>query len=97
MINQVYNIIEDSIYFLDKDGFRFYFSSDFNRERFKKLVSNYIKEENRKLINRYNVKIDLTNYMLISLYKKIEKRGFRVYLIEDNTKLLENVTFHSTI
>lgn len=96
-MNQVYNIIEESIYFLDKGGLRFYFSSEFNRKRFKEKSTSYIKEENRKIVNRYKQNIDLTQYMLVSLYKKIEKRGFRVYLLEDNIKLFENITFHSKI
>lgn len=80
---QVYNIIEESPYFIDKKGLRFYFSSNFNKERFVKSFDEYVKNENRKLINRYKVNIDLAQYMALSLYKKIEKRGFRVLHIKD--------------
>lgn len=56
----------------------FYFSSEFNLERYKNSVIQFVEMEQAKIINRYKVKAELKLYLAISLYKKIEKRGFRV-------------------
>ena len=61
----------------------FYFSSDFNLQRYKNSVIQFIEMEQAKIINRYKVDIDLFYYLAISFYKKIEKRGFRVLLHDD--------------
>ena len=56
-------------------------------ENFKNRIEWYLKEETYKIMNRYKVLNDrffeiLKEVLLISYYKKIEKRGFRVYLNE---------------
>lgn len=56
----------------------FYFSSEFNLQRYKNSVIQFVEMEQAKIINRYKVKAELRLYLAISLYKKIEKRGFRV-------------------
>lgn len=96
-MKQVYNVIEDSIYYTDRKGLRFYFSSEFNKQRFLNSLEEYIKNENRKLTNRYKVSIDLVQYMALSLYKKIEKRGFRVYHIKDEYYLHEQIQFNTNL
>ena len=96
-MKQVYNVIEDSIYYTDRKGLRFYFSSEFNKQRFLNTLEEYIKNENRKLINRYKVYIDLAQYMSVSLYKKIEKRGFRVYHIKEEYYLHDNLQYSTLL
>lgn len=80
----VYNDIEESDYKLELYDMTFYFSSEFNKSRFYKGVKDYIKSEEDKLKARYNIyNIDFKEYFSIVYYNKIEKRGFRVYLNEE--------------
>lgn len=83
----VYQDIFESSYSYNYKGYEIYFSSLFNKERFIDRIENYILDENLKNINKYGVKIDLTNYLIVVLYKKLEKRGFRIY--NKDNKLLE--------
>lgn len=82
----VYQDIFESNYYYDYESYRLYFSSLFNKKRFIERIEEFIKDENIKNSNKYGVKIDLTNYLIIVLYKKIEKRGFRVY---NNSELIK--------
>lgn len=74
----VYKDISQSMYHYKYDKLDFYFSSYFYLEKFKKLVPNYIKDETMKLQIKYKCLIVCDEMLLISLYKKIEKRGYRV-------------------
>ena len=65
---------------LNNDEMVFYFSSLFNRRRFLERSGNYLKNENLKIDTFYNVNINAGKLLLISLYKKIEKRGCRVLI-----------------
>jgi len=83
----VFQDIEESPFYYKYENFTFYFSSQFYRKNFKLKIDDYIKQETYKLKNRYkifNAKFYeiLKEVLLISLYKKIEKRGFKVYLNE---------------
>ena len=88
----VYQNIIESCYYFDYKTYRFYFSSLLNKKRFVNRIDEFVLDENLKNSNKYGVKIDLTNYLIIVLYKKIEKRGFRVYnkdeLIEENLNFI---------
>lgn len=89
----VYNNINESPYYFDYYNFRFYFSSSFYRRNFANRVEAYVREEKYKLINRYKIVnskfLDTLNEVLyISLYKKIEKRGFRILI--NNSVYKEN-------
>lgn len=76
-VRGIYNDINESVFYIDYLDFRFYFSSDLNRSRFKlKLKEEYTKL-NKRLNNIYE--LDYTKLILLSVYKKVEKRGFRVY------------------
>ena len=66
-----------------------YFSSLFLRKKFLDTVGNYIHNENIKLSLNYKVDIDATKLLLLSYYKKIERRGFKV-LINDKEIISEN-------
>ena len=85
----VYQNIFESNYYYDYKSYRLYFSSLFNKTRFIDRIEAYIQDENIKNSNKYCVKIDLTNYLIIVLYKKLEKRGFRVYNL-DNELISDN-------
>lgn len=85
-MNVIYQDIEKSNYTLEIDNIIFYFSSLFNLDRFEKRYKDYTDLEERKIINKYHVSIDMKKYLLICLYNNIEKRGF---LIEVNNKRIK--------
>lgn len=82
---RVYHDLTESKEFVEMLETRFYFSSSFNKDRFLNGYQNYIKEEEDKIIAKYNVIISVRYYLLISYYLKIEKRGFYI------TKLMKDV------
>lgn len=73
-----YDIFESDISIQYKDLIMF-FSSEFNATRFQNKILNFINEENSKLKVKYNVEVEFDDMLIIAYYKKIEKRGFRVY------------------
>lgn len=89
----VYNDIEDSNYQYTVGKLRFYFSSEFNLNRFSKGYEIFIKEENLKIENKYHVNLIANYYLLISFYKRIEKRGFRIENNITNARINNNLSF----
>lgn len=81
--SRVFANIDESSYFVDLYGYRFYFSSLVYLEKFKKRIFEYIKDESIKLKNKYKVNFNNKEYLTLSLYRKIETRGFRIYLLEN--------------
>lgn len=79
MANIVYNDLKNTPFKYEIDNKTFYFSSAFHRNKFKKEYKEYCKNENLKFKNRYKVDIDLTDVFIITFYKKVENRGFRIY------------------
>lgn len=77
--------LSDEYYDLDELGYRFYFSSSFNKDRFIEGYRDFVKLEEDKLISRYNVKISLRLYLTIVFYLRVEKRGFRIERYCDKT------------
>lgn len=77
--NKVCLNINESNYVATFGGFNFYFSSNFYKEKFEKEVLKYVEDEELKIENKYKMQINVRLYLAISLYKKIEKRGFRVF------------------
>jgi len=75
----VYQNIFDSCYSYNFNDYEIYFSSLFNKNRFIDKIESFINDENLKNTNKYGIKIDLSNYLIFVLYKKLEKRGFRIY------------------
>lgn len=84
-MNIVYQDITKSDISFEVNDVKFYFSSSFNLDRFKRRYEDYISNEENKIINRYHYPIELKKYFLICFYKLIEKRGF---LIEINQEKL---------
>lgn len=70
--------LKESKYTVIFRNFTFFFSSQFYKNKFIENVENYIEFENRKLMSKYKVNSSFSLYFAISLYKKIEKRGFRI-------------------
>ena len=76
----VYNDIEKSnLYFTFKDDITFYFSSNFYHEKFMKEYVTFLNNETIKLCVKYNAVVIADEMILLNLYRKIEKRGYRVY------------------
>lgn len=84
-MNHVYQDITKSDIVFEVDDIKFYFSSLFNRERFKRKYELYLNEEENKVMIKYKLPINMKKYLLLSLYHKIEIRGF---LIEIGDKKL---------
>ena len=78
MANIVCYELEDSPFFLRIDDFMFYFSSDFYRDKFSKTYKDYIRSETLKLNVKFKMIVDADEMLLLSYYKMIEKRGFKV-------------------
>jgi YHS domain-containing protein len=93
----IYLNLNDSDYYLDIEGLRVFFSSKFNKERFTKNIMNYVEEENQKIINKYHMNINLKLFLMISYYKKIEKRGFRIKDLSNNIEINPDSKIINTI
>lgn len=84
----IYNDIEKSDYVFKYDKLHFYFSSKFYLEKFERLYKDFIKDETMKLKIKFKCNIYCDDMILLLLYKKIEKRGFKVLC--DDKVLIEN-------
>lgn len=71
--------LNESEYYFQYKGLIFYFSSEFYKKKYADNIQNYIENETFKLQVKYNININFDILFMISLYKKIEKRGFRIY------------------
>ena len=78
MANMVYYELDNTPFFLRIKDFMFYFSSNFYLEKFKNTMEEYLKIETLKLNSKYKMIVYADEMLLLSLYKMIEKRGFRV-------------------
>lgn len=91
----IYYDIKESDYYtkfnINNEEIVLYFSSLFLRKKFLDNVGNYIHSENLKLTIQYKIDIDATKLLILSYYKKLEKRGFRV-LINDKEIINDNLT-----
>ena len=74
----IYNDINESTYMFNYNDMTFYFSSNFYKEKFEKEYIQFLKEETDKLHIKFKCNIEADEMILLLLYKKIEKRGFRV-------------------
>ena len=81
--------INKSEYYFKVNKLTFFFSSKFNKTRFENGFIDYVNEETNKIKAKYKVNINLTNYLLLAYYKKIEKRGFKVLTYDDNDVIIE--------
>lgn len=74
----IYYDLSESDFTFSYDRLTFYFSSKYYLEKFKSMYVDYIKQETLKLSSKYKCCIYGDEMILLSLYKNIEKRGFRV-------------------
>lgn len=95
--NGIYLDLTESDYKVKKLGLTFYFSSKFYMEKFKKEVETFTHNEMLKLYNKYRVSSNLKIFLTISFYKRVEKRGFRIYNNIRNQEINRNVVISETI
>ena len=91
----IYNDINESNYTFKYDDLVFYFSSKFYLEKFTREYSNFIKDETMKFKIKYKCNAYIDDMLLLLLYKKIEKRGFKV--LYDGNELQENYCIMSSL
>lgn len=84
----IYNDINESTYTFKYDDLVFYFSSQFYQEKFERMCTQFLKDETMKLKVKFKCNIYCDEMILLLLYKKIEKRGFKV--LYKNNELSEN-------
>ena len=96
--NIVYYNINDSVYSLEYNNYKFYFSSEYYLNKFKDKFKNFIEEENYKLQSIFKINLDFKEMLLIYLYLKIEKRGFRIdTYVNNGWASIENYKFISKL
>lgn len=90
--NGIYTNINESTYFCEFFGLRFYFTSEVYLKKFRDNLINFINNESEKLNNKYKIKVnlfltDINTFLSISLYGSIEKRGFKIIDINKSLEL----------
>lgn len=87
MATIIYHDIEKSKYTFKYDHLTFYFSAPLYLNKFKDKYIEYIKSETDKFNSRFRMIIYADELFLLELYRKIEKRGFKV--LYDNKDIEE--------
>lgn len=81
--------LNNSEYISKIHDYLYYFSSEFNLNRFNEGVYDFVKIETNKLKARYHVNINISDYLTLVFYKRIEKRGFKVLTYDTNNEIIE--------
>lgn len=87
----IYLNLLESDYNITLNNLTFYFSSKIYLQKFANNVKSYIDTEQAKINIKYGIYISLSSYLMLAYYKKIEKRGFRVYNEKTKREISENV------
>lgn len=90
-LGKIYYNINESNYKCEYGNFTFYFSSILYQRKFTRELEKYVNDESFKIKSKYLSHIEACEYLALSLYKKIEKRGF--YVLYNGLKINENTTF----
>lgn len=69
----------------------FYFSSQPHLDKFIKMMNESQSSTNDSLSNRFKVKVDITGISIITLYSKIETRGFLISVEGEYIECQENL------
>lgn len=89
--------IKESKFNFTINNIKFYFSSELYMNKFKNEYKIFIDMETIKLKNKYRINIKADLMLLISFYKKIEKRGFYIKNLENNEEINDNINFEVVI
>lgn len=96
-LGKIFYNIDESTYKVEFNNFTFYFSSLLYQRKFTRELSSYVNDESYKIRTKYQNHIEASEYLALSLYKKIEKRGFNVLYkglkIEENTSFQISLSF----
>ena len=76
---------------INGEEIKLFFSSNFIKTRFLEKVGNFIHNENIRITVMYRIDVDATKLLILSFYKRLEKRGFRV-LINDKEIIDSNLS-----
>lgn len=87
-VRGIYYNLNESIYSFNYNNLKFYFSSKFYLNKFKNNYIGYLETETLKLQSKYRCLLYADEMILIDLYKKIEKRGFKV--VYNNKEISDN-------
>lgn len=92
-VRGIYHNLEESEYQFDYDNLKFVFSSKLYLEKFIGNYKEYLKDETAKIESEFKATIYADEFLLINLYRKIEKRGFRVLYFNEplDEKLYYNI------
>lgn len=90
-LGEIYYDLNLSKYKLDYKRFTFIFSSKFYINKFEKELNNFVDIEDKKLYSKYKIILEDKEFLALSLYKKIEKRGFKVLFL--GKEINENESF----
>jgi hypothetical protein len=95
----VYHDIKHSHFICEVDDFLFYFTSEYNMNRFKDRYQDEVKEFNKKIERVYknNHHLIFNELALIRLYQKIEKRGFYLFYKGELFTCPENIVFRTEL
>ena len=81
--------LKKSIYKYNYKDYIFYFSSLLYLQKFCNVVDEYVNTETKKISIKYNININLDEYLYLAFYRKIEKRGFYVLYKNKEVKKYE--------
>lgn len=87
------NLKESNYVYDTNEDLKLYFSSNFNLGRFTLNIDDFIKEETIKMKNKYKLNISMNKFLIVSFYKRIEKRGFYIVNTKTNKEIPENTMF----
>lgn len=88
-VNGIYYDIFDSDYIYEYENYKFYFTSEVYKRKFIERLNDEIISESLKFKEKFKFDVDMKDLIIIRLYQKIEKRGFRIEKeLEDNSKLI---------
>ena len=84
--NGIYNDLSESTYVTERNGMRYYFSSPVNKRNYDNRIGVREVYLNDALSARFRMNFDATLIADLQMYATIEKRGYRVVRIEDETE-----------
>lgn len=91
-IRGIYHSLDESEYTFKYDNLTFVFSSNLYLKKFMGIYKEYLKERTARLESQFKSTLYADELILIDLYRKIEKRGFRVLY---NNELLDEKLYYN--
>lgn len=91
-VRGIYHSLDESEYTFKYDNLTFVFSSKLYLTKFMGIYKEYLKEQTARMESEYRCTFYADELILINLYRKIEKRGFRVLYFDE---LLEEKLYYN--